>query len=859
MNLAPILSSATPADDTSAVAVGSNIVLTFNENVLFGSGTITISDGYTQSYLDKSGTLQTRWVGATDTRVLSINDPQVSISGNVVTIDLSQDLKAGLTYNVTMSKGFLQDSNSMPFAGILGSGKLNFTTAGGVTAPTAHIGATIQFNDTGTSHTDYITNSASVQGTYSGTLGAHDMVQVSLDNGATWNIASAANGSWSYNGSPGLEGASTVIARVSNTIGQSSGSTSHSYVFDDVGASAVSASLDHNVLGLGGSATVTITFSEAVSGFTINNSTINSATYGAFSSSDGGLTWTATVTPNAETSNSAVHDSLVVSATDVAGNPLHDSLINIDTYAVQTISLPSVTLAITGLSSDTGSSATDFITSSASQHISGTISAPVTGNATVQVSLDGGSTWYSTTVDNNNLTWTTTNALTLLSGHNSMMVRVSDGTNNGTPVEHGYTVDTQAPTLQSSTLSASSIVLTFDEDINVDTHTFFTLTDSNGTPTQIGVENSLVSVNGHSVTLTLPNALSNNTHYSLDMEGGSVTDLAGNVVYSNTDHLMDLATDGSGNLQMASHIIASATSAFNATSTSISGQYYSVNGTDHVQVYDGSSWNTVSDAAVSGNIRSWTGSINLLSNAVQVRLVDASGNAVQYLNEGASTLYFGASDALTVAAPNSNSIVFGGANNSIITTAITVGDHAHLTSGAGQNSIVAGDYADIISNGRDGIVVGSHATVVMNGSSGSTLASAGSYLNLTTEDGGHSIVLSGLDANSSITANGSNDTLNFNFSATTSLHDLVNTYHMTGVEILNLMLASNDITIGDAADVEAFAGGHDLYIAGSLATTVHIDPTQWDLTSTSGSYTKYIGHNDQSIHLFVWTGMGLTQ
>ena len=815
MTLAPLLSSATPADDTSAVAVGSNIVLTFNEAVLFGSGTITISDGYTQSYLDKSGALQTRWIGATDTRVLSINDPQVSIAGNVVTIDLSQDLKAGLTYNVTMGKGYFQDSSNVPFAGILGSGKLNFTTAGGVTAPTAHLDATIQFNDTGPSSTDYITNSAAVHGTYTGTLGAHDMVQVSLDNGASWNIAAAASGSWSYAGTPGLEGASTVITRIINTLGQSSGSTSHSYVFDDVAPTLVSASLDKDVLGQGDSATVTITFSEAVSGITITNSTIHSATYGAFSSSDGGLSWTATVTPNADTSDDAVNDSLVVSVTDVAGNPLQDSLINIDTYAVRTASLPSVNLAITGLSNDTGSSSSDFITGSASQTVSGTLDGALPNGVSVEVSLDG-STWYTATVNNSAHTWSVDN-LTLQSGTHSLQARLSDGVNHGSPTEHGYTVDTQAPTLQSSTLG-STIVLNFNEDVAVDNHTFFTLSDSSGNSTEIGVENSKVSVNGHTVTLTLP-TLSNNTHYSLDMDGGSVSDLAGNVVYQDRDHLLDLATDGSGNLQMASHIVAGATSAFNATSTSINGQYYSVNGTDHVQVYDGSQWNTVSDALVSGNLHSWTSSISLLTSVVQARLVDASGNAVQYLNEGASSVYFGASDALAVNETGDHSIVFASSG------VINVGNHAYVT---------------------------------MNGS-GNTLLSAGTGLNLTTNGGSHSIVLTSLDASSSITAHGSNDTLNFNFPTTTSLHDLVETYHMTGIEILNFMQGSNDLTIGSAADVEDFAGGSDLFIAGNLATAVHIDSAQWDAAGSSGSYTKYIGHNDHSIHLWVWTGMGQTQ
>jgi len=867
MILAPLLSSATPADDTSAVAVDSNIVLTFSENVAFGSGSITISDGYTQTYLDKGGLLQTRWVGATDTRVLSINDPQVSISGNTVTIDLNQDLKSGLTYNVTVSKGFFQDSNSVPFAGIAGSGKLNFTTVGTVAAPTAHIGAAIQFNDTGISNTDYITNSASVQGTYSGTLGAHDMVQVSLDNGASWHIASAANGSWSYNGTPGLEGASTVIARVANTVGQSSGSTSHGYVFDDVGPTVSSASLDNTALGLNDTATVTITFSEAVSSFTVVNSTINSATYGSFSSTDG-LHWTATVTPNANTNNNSVQDSLEVNATDVAGNPLQNSLITIAQYSVTTTGLPAVNLAITALSNDSGSANNDFITSSASQTISGTLDGTLPNGVSVQISVDGVN-WLPAGVNNSNHTWSVSN-VTLQSGTHSLQARLTDGVNFGSPTEHSYTVDTQAPVLQSSTLGASSIVLSFNENVIVNNNTVFTLTDSSGNVMQIGVGNSLVSVNGSDVTLSLPAALSNNTHYSLDMTGGSVSDLAGNAGYANSAHVLDLATDGSGNLQMASHIIASATSAFNATSTSVTGQYYSLNGTDHVQIYDGSNWTTVSDAAVSGNIHSWSATIGLLTSVVQLRLVDSNGNAVQYLNEGGTDLYFGASGAGSITTPD-HSIVFGGSGINAIhagdhayvttgsgTNSIHAGDYANITTSTGSNSIQAGDYAQISSNGFDGVVVGDHATVSMAGG-GSTLSSAGDYLNLTTSGASHSIVLSHLDANSSITANGSNDTLNFNFSSTTSLHDLVNTYHMTGVEILNLMLGSNDLTIGSAADVTAFAGGNTLYVAGNLATSIHIDNTQWNTGIVGVNYTEYDAKSNGNIHLFVLNGMGQTQ
>ena len=40
--VAPTLSSSSPADNATGVAVGSNIALTFNENVQLGSGNITL-------------------------------------------------------------------------------------------------------------------------------------------------------------------------------------------------------------------------------------------------------------------------------------------------------------------------------------------------------------------------------------------------------------------------------------------------------------------------------------------------------------------------------------------------------------------------------------------------------------------------------------------------------------------------------------------------------------------------------------------------------------------------------------------------------------------------------------------------
>ena len=61
-----------------------------------------------------------------------------------------------------------------------------------------------------------------------------------------------------------------------------------------------------SALKVGETSLVTITFSEAVSGFDNADLLVNNGTLSAVSSSDGGVTWTATFTPNAgitDTSN----------------------------------------------------------------------------------------------------------------------------------------------------------------------------------------------------------------------------------------------------------------------------------------------------------------------------------------------------------------------------------------------------------------------------------------------------------------------------------------------------------------------------------------------------------------------------
>ena len=74
-------------------------------------------------------------------------------------------------------------------------------------------------------------------------------------------------------------------------------------------------------LKIGDTSLVTITFSEAVTGFTNADLTVANGTLSAVSSSDGGITWTATFTPTAsitDTTNVVTLDNTGVA--DLAGN-----------------------------------------------------------------------------------------------------------------------------------------------------------------------------------------------------------------------------------------------------------------------------------------------------------------------------------------------------------------------------------------------------------------------------------------------------------------------------------------------------------------------------------------------------------
>nr|WP_229496546.1 DUF4347 domain-containing protein [Massilia polaris] len=115
---------------------------------------------------------------------------------------------------------------------------------------------------------------------------------------------------------------------------------------------------------------------------------------------------------------------------------------------------PAATVNSATLSADTGTGASDFVTSIAAQTISGTLSANLGSGERVEVSYDNGSTWSNAgTYTVGSTAWSTT---TTLSGSNTFVARVANSDASSTAFTHTYALDTTAPTVTFSNPALSA-------------------------------------------------------------------------------------------------------------------------------------------------------------------------------------------------------------------------------------------------------------------------------------------------------------------------------------------------------------------------------------------------------------------
>ncbi|MCX6872730.1 MAG: Ig-like domain-containing protein [Verrucomicrobia bacterium] len=119
---APTVTNRNPADNAAGVAVDANLVATFSEPIVSGTGNITLRT--------TSNNQVVATMAVTDTA-------QVSISGNILTINPTADLLGGTSYAVRIAATCIDDTAGNSFAGIANNTTWNFTTeTPDTTAPT---------------------------------------------------------------------------------------------------------------------------------------------------------------------------------------------------------------------------------------------------------------------------------------------------------------------------------------------------------------------------------------------------------------------------------------------------------------------------------------------------------------------------------------------------------------------------------------------------------------------------------------------------------------------------------------------------------------------------------------------------
>lgn len=305
--------------------------------------------------------------------------------------------------------------------------------------------------DTGLSDSDFITsdNQISLKGTLGAALGSGDHAQISLDGGATWTDVSVSGLSWTYvDGRTLADGDYNYQLRVIDDAGNISATTSQVVTIDTVAPDASKTIAIDSIsddTGLSSSDFITNDTSLTLHGSL--GATLADGEYAQISI-DGGVSWqNVIVTGNSwyyvdgRTLGNQTYD-YYVRVVDAAGNvgaSAHQQVM-VDTVAPDA----AITVTVDNITVDTGFDNNDFLTSSTSYTLNGTLGAELGAGEYVQVSMDGGTTWVYATVSGTR--WSYNDARTLADGDYRYQVRVVDQAGNvGATTTQDVTVDTQAP------------------------------------------------------------------------------------------------------------------------------------------------------------------------------------------------------------------------------------------------------------------------------------------------------------------------------------------------------------------------------------------------------------------------------
>ncbi|MFM8489415.1 MAG: Ig-like domain-containing protein, partial [Bacteroidota bacterium] len=116
----PTILTLSPADNSTSAAVNADLVITFNENIVKGTGNILVRKTSDDSVV----------------HTIDVTSAPVTVSGSTATINPSTDLQNLTGYYVQIPATAFRDASSNFFAGIADKTTWNFTTVADTTAPT---------------------------------------------------------------------------------------------------------------------------------------------------------------------------------------------------------------------------------------------------------------------------------------------------------------------------------------------------------------------------------------------------------------------------------------------------------------------------------------------------------------------------------------------------------------------------------------------------------------------------------------------------------------------------------------------------------------------------------------------------
>ncbi|EQZ69655.1 BapA-related adhesin SiiEA [Escherichia coli] len=392
---------------------------------------------------------------------------QISIDGGTTWQNLSV---SGLTWSYldgrTLTDGnYNYQVRVIDTAGNIGATASQIVTVD-TTAPLASktIAIASISDDTGLSSSDFVTRDTTltVRGTLGAALAADERAQISLDGGVTWTTLTVIGTSWSYaDGRTLTDGTWNYTVRVVDLAGNVGQTATQNVVVDTTSPEAAKSI---TITGISDD-TGTSSSDFITSDTTLTVRGVLGAALGANEfaqiSTDNGATWV-NVTLAADGLNWSYVDGRTltngtttwqVRVVDLAGNV---GATGSQSAQIDTVN-PAQVLTIASISTDTGSSATDFITSDTTLTLTGSLGAGLASGEVAQISLDSGATWI--TLTTNGTQWTYTDSRTLTDGSYVYQVRVLDlAGNTGPVVSKTVVVDTINPT-------ATPTIVSYTDDV----------------------------------------------------------------------------------------------------------------------------------------------------------------------------------------------------------------------------------------------------------------------------------------------------------------------------------------------------------------------------------------------------------